>query len=190
MLVAFLLYNDGIQTIIRMSSIFGAEIGIDQNAQIAAFVLVQFVGRAVLVPVRGRREPRRRQTRHLLRARGLRRRQRAGIFHERGVALLRAGVPGGAGAGREPGPEPLALRAHDAAAEVVGVFQLLRGVREVCRHLRPALFGASVTLFQSSRAAVLSVVFFFIAGAIVLSFVDVGQAKPRAQRDEALAESR
>ena len=44
MLVAFLLYNDGIQTIIRMAAIYGAEIGIDQNAQIAAFVLVQFVG--------------------------------------------------------------------------------------------------------------------------------------------------
>ena len=44
MLVAFLLYNDGIQTIIRMASIYGAEIGIDRNAQIAAFVVVQFVG--------------------------------------------------------------------------------------------------------------------------------------------------
>ena len=44
MLVAFLLYNDGIQTLIRMSSIYGAEVGVDQNAQIAAFVLVQFVG--------------------------------------------------------------------------------------------------------------------------------------------------
>ena len=44
MLVAFLLYNDGIQTIIRMASIYGAEIGIDRNAQIAAFVMVQFVG--------------------------------------------------------------------------------------------------------------------------------------------------
>ena len=37
----------------------------------------------------------------------------------------------------------------------------------------PLLFGASVTLFQSSRAAVLSVIVFFVAGAIVLSFVDV-----------------
>ncbi|HEY6361143.1 MAG TPA: MFS transporter, partial [Vicinamibacterales bacterium] len=44
MLLAFLLYNDGIQTMIRMASIYGAEVGIDQNAQIAAFVLVQFVG--------------------------------------------------------------------------------------------------------------------------------------------------
>jgi UMF1 family MFS transporter len=44
MLVAFLLYNDGIQTIIRMAAIYGTEIGIDQNAQIEAFVIVQFVG--------------------------------------------------------------------------------------------------------------------------------------------------
>ena len=43
MLVAFLLYNDGIQTIIRMAAIYGAEIGIDQTAQIEAFVVVQFV---------------------------------------------------------------------------------------------------------------------------------------------------
>jgi MFS transporter, UMF1 family len=44
MLVAFLLYNDGIQTIIRMATIYGAEVGIDRNARIAAFVVVQFVG--------------------------------------------------------------------------------------------------------------------------------------------------
>ena len=44
MLVAFLLYNDGIQTIIRMATICRAEIGIDRDARIAAFVVVQFVG--------------------------------------------------------------------------------------------------------------------------------------------------
>ena len=42
--LAMLLYQDGIQTIIRMASVYGAEIGIDQNAQIAAFVMVQFLG--------------------------------------------------------------------------------------------------------------------------------------------------
>ena len=42
--IAMLLYQDGIQTVIRMSSVYGAEVGIDQNAQIAAFVMVQFVG--------------------------------------------------------------------------------------------------------------------------------------------------
>jgi UMF1 family MFS transporter len=42
--IAMLLYQDGIQTVIRMSSVYGAEVGIDQNAQIGAFVMVQFVG--------------------------------------------------------------------------------------------------------------------------------------------------
>ena len=49
----------------------------------------------------------------------------------------------------------------------------------------PALFAASVTLFQSSRAAVLSVILFFVAGAIVLSFVDVEAGEAAARRDPA-----
>jgi UMF1 family MFS transporter len=44
LLGAFFLYNDGIQTIIRMAAIYGAEIGIDQSALIGALLLVQFVG--------------------------------------------------------------------------------------------------------------------------------------------------
>ena len=32
LLLAFLLYNDGIQTIIRMAAIYGSEVGIDQGA--------------------------------------------------------------------------------------------------------------------------------------------------------------
>jgi UMF1 family MFS transporter len=46
----------------------------------------------------------------------------------------------------------------------------------------PLLFGASVTLFQSSRAAVLSIIVFFVAGAIVLSFVDVEAGETAARR--------
>ena len=44
MLLAFLIYNDGIQTIIRMATAYGTEIGIGQSALIAAILLVQFVG--------------------------------------------------------------------------------------------------------------------------------------------------
>ena len=46
----------------------------------------------------------------------------------------------------------------------------------------PLLFGASVAMFQSSRAAVLSVIVFFVAGALVLSFVNVeaGEAAARS----------
>ena len=44
----------------------------------------------------------------------------------------------------------------------------------------PAMFAASVTLFGSSRAAVLSVIAFFIAGGIVLTRVDVEQGEREA----------
>ena len=43
-LLAFWCYNDGINTIIKMATIYGAEIGIGQNDLIGALLLVQFVG--------------------------------------------------------------------------------------------------------------------------------------------------
>jgi UMF1 family MFS transporter len=44
----------------------------------------------------------------------------------------------------------------------------------------PAVFLASITLFQSSRAAVLSVLLFFVLGAIVLARVDVAAGEAQA----------
>jgi UMF1 family MFS transporter len=43
-LLAFWLYADGIGTIIKMATVYGAEIGIGQQALIGALVLVQFLG--------------------------------------------------------------------------------------------------------------------------------------------------
>ena len=43
-LIAFWLYNDGIMTIIKMATIYGAEIGIGQTHLIGALLLVQFMG--------------------------------------------------------------------------------------------------------------------------------------------------
>ncbi len=43
-LIAFLLYNEGINTIIKMATIYGAEINIGQTHLIGALLLTQFVG--------------------------------------------------------------------------------------------------------------------------------------------------
>lgn len=43
-LLAFWLYNDGINTIIKMATIYGTEIGIGETDLIGALLLVQFVG--------------------------------------------------------------------------------------------------------------------------------------------------
>jgi len=44
MLLAFLVYNDGIGTVIRMAAIYGTEIGLAQGALIGAILMVQFAG--------------------------------------------------------------------------------------------------------------------------------------------------
>ncbi len=44
MLLAFLVYNDGISTIIKMATAYGTELGIGQGSLIAAILVVQFVG--------------------------------------------------------------------------------------------------------------------------------------------------
>lgn len=44
MLVAFMIYNDGIQTIIKMAAAYGTDLGIDRAALIGAILIVQFVG--------------------------------------------------------------------------------------------------------------------------------------------------
>ena len=48
----------------------------------------------------------------------------------------------------------------------------------------PALFAASVTLFTSSRAAVLSIIVFFVVGALVLTRVDVAAGEAQARYDQ------
>ena len=44
MLFAFLVYNEGIGTIIRLAAIYGAELGISASAMISSILIVQFTG--------------------------------------------------------------------------------------------------------------------------------------------------
>jgi UMF1 family MFS transporter len=43
-LLAFLVYNDGVNTIMKMATVYGTEVGLEQGQMIAALILVQFVG--------------------------------------------------------------------------------------------------------------------------------------------------
>ena len=182
MLVAFLLYNDGIQTIIRMATIYGAEIGIDRNARIAAFVLVQFVG----VPCS-----------FLFGAAAARIGAKRAIFvalsvyvgisvlgyfmtaawHFFVLAFLVGTVQGGSQAlSRSLFARMIPRHKSSEYFGFFSVFEKFAGIAG------PALFAASVMLFGSSRAAVLSVTLFFIAGGIVLTRVNVAEGEAQAQR--------
>ena len=180
MLAAFLLYNDGIQTMIRMSSIYGAEAGIDANAQIAAFVMVQFVG----IPFS-----------FLFGSLADRIGAKPAIFlsllvytivsvigyflsqtwHFFVLAFLVGMVQGGS----QALSRSLFARMipKDRSSEYFGFFSVFEKFGQI---FGPLVFAAAVTLTGSSRSAVISVILFFIAGAMVLSRVDVTAGEAQA----------
>ena len=180
MLIAFLLYNDGIQTMIRMASIYGAEVGIDSNAQIAAFVLVQFVG----VPFS-----------FLFGALANRIGAKPSLYIAVGIytvtatigyflttewqffalAFLVGTVQGGSqGLSRSLFARMIPKQKSSEYFGFFSVFEKFSGIAG------PAVFATSVTLFGNSRAAVLSVILFFVLGAIVLTRVNVAEGEAQA----------
>jgi UMF1 family MFS transporter len=180
MLIAFLLYNDGIQTMIRMASIYGAEVGIDSNAQIAAFVLVQFVG----VPFS-----------FLFGSLANRIGAKPSIFIAVTVYTITATIGyylstewqffalaflvGTVQGGSQALSRSLFARMipKQKSSEYFGFFSVFEKFSGIAG---PAVFAMSVTLFGNSRAAVLSVIVFFILGAIVLTRVNVAEGEAQA----------
>ena len=138
LLLAFLVYNDGIQTIIRMATIFGTEIGIDQSAMITALLITQFIGvpfAFVFGALAGRI--------------GAKVAVFCGLavyafiivlayFMSSADPLLCPGDPRRHGPGRNAGAQPVDVREHDPAPQVVGVLRLLRRLRALRRHSRAA----------------------------------------------------
>jgi UMF1 family MFS transporter len=184
MLLAFLLYNDGIQTIIRMSAIYGAEIGIDRNAQIAAFVIVQFVGVpcSFLFGMAAGRV-------------GAKTAVFVGLAVYTGISVLGyfmtetwqffvlAFLVGTVQGGTQALSRSMFARMipKHKSSEYFGFFAVFEKFAGIAG---PAVFGASVMFFGSSRMAVLSVIFFFAAGALVLTRVDVAEGERQAREGE------
>ena len=169
------------QTIIRMASVYGAEIGIDSNAQIAAFVHGAVRRRAVLVSVRCAGRSDRRQTGDLRLARGLHDRldhrllpeQRSGSSScSRSSSALVQG-------GSQALSRSLFARMipRHKSSEYFGFFSVFEKFSGIAG---PAVFAGSVTLFGNSRAAVLSLILFFILGAVVLTRVNVREGEAQA----------
>ena len=172
MFIAMLLYQDGIQTIIRMAGVYGAEVGIDQNSQIAAFVMVQFVG----IPFA-----------FMFGALGSRIGTKRCIFIAIGVyslatilaffmtsavhffllAFMIGTVQGGAQALSRALFSRLIPR--DRTSEFFGFFAVAERFATV---FGPAIFTISVMLTGNSKSAILAILGLFVAGAWVLSLVD------------------
>jgi MFS transporter, UMF1 family len=182
--IAMLLYQDGIQTIIRMASVYGAEIGIDQNAQIAAFILVQFLGIpfSFLFGALGARIGTKRALFIALAVYTMT--SIMGYFmttvtHFFILAGLVATVQGGAQAlSRAMFARLIPVR---KSSEFFGFYAVAERFATV---LGPLVFGVSIALTGSSRFAVLFIITFFVAGAVLLSLVDEEEGRRAAQEIE------
>ena len=170
--LSMLLYQDGIQTIIRMAAVYGAEIGIAQTSQIAAFVMVQFLGipcsfafgalgarigtkRAIFIAI------------SVYAAATM-----VGYFMTTATQFfLLAGLIATVQGGAQALSRSLFSRMVPVGrtSEFFGFFAIAERFATV---LGPAVFTVSVTLTGSSRSAVLAILLFFVAGGWLLSLVD------------------
>lgn len=185
MLVAFLIYNDGVSTIIKMATAYGTEIGIGTKAMIAAVVLVQFVG----VPFAflfGRVAGRIGAKTAVLGALGMYVAITVlGFFmrtatHFIVLAALVGMVQGGVQAlSRSMFASMIPPHKSGEFFGFYSVFEKFAGI------FGPLLFYIMIGLTGSSRNAILSIVAFFVVGAIVLSRVDVAEGQQTARAREA-----
>ena len=182
--IAMLLYQDGIQTMIRMASIYAAEVGIDQTAQIGAFVLVQFLGIpfSFLFGALGTRIGTKRAIMIALGVYTLT--SIVGYFMDSVVDFyVLAGLVGTVQGGAQALSRALFSRLipQNKTSEFFGFFAVAERFATV---LGPLVFWLSVTITGSSRTAVLFIVVFFIAGAALLSQVNEHQGATTASTSQ------
>jgi UMF1 family MFS transporter len=184
-LLAFLIYNDGIQTIIRMATTFGSQINIDQNAMITALLITQFIG----VPFA-----------FLFGMMAERIGAKVAVFGGLGVyafivvlgyymssathffalAILVGMVQGGTQAlSRSLFASMIPKHKSSEFFAFFGVFERYAGI------LGPLIFATMVQATGESRNAILAVLGFFIVGGALLAFVDVEAGRRAAREAEA-----
>jgi len=180
MLVAFLIYNDGIGTIIRMAAIYGTEIGIGRGALIGSILVVQFVGVPFAFLFGG-----------LAGKIGAKRSIHLGLvvyglisllgyfmtsaWHFLLLAILVGMVQGGTQALSRSLFASMIPRQR--SAEFFGFWAV---VEKFAGIFGPGIFSLAIALTGSSRLAILSVILFFVAGGILLRFVDVERGRREA----------
>lgn len=187
MMLAFLVYNDGVGTIIRMGAIYGRELGLSTGALTGAILMVQFVGVpcAFLFGALARRAGAKRSVLLGLAVYGVAtlvawRMTSATEFWV--LAVLVALVQGGTQALSRSLFASLVPR--HKSGEFFGLFAVFEKFAGI---LGPLLFALSAEVFGSSRSAILSVLSFFVLGAALLLLVDVEAGRRAARAAEAEA---
>jgi UMF1 family MFS transporter len=187
MLVAFLIYNDGVNTIIRMAAPYAAEIGLPQGASIGVLLLVQFVGVpfTFLWGVLASRFGAKRcifVTLAVYLLITLTAYYMTTILHFMLLAVLVATVMGGSQALSRSLFATLIPKHRSAEFfAFYGVFEKFAGI------IGPAMFAAVIAATGASRNAILALDAFFLVGAALLAFVDVEGGRRIARAAEGAA---
>ncbi len=181
-LLAFLIYNDGIQTMIRAATLYGAEIGLDTNLMIGALLLTQFIG----VPcafmfgrLAGSIGPKRAVFLGLLVYAFI---TILGYFMRTGTHFLALAILVGTVQG---GTQALSrsmfasMIPRDRSSEFFAFFSVFERYAGI---LGPVLFAWMVSATGASRNAILAVMAFFVIGAALLALVDVEEGRREATR--------
>jgi UMF1 family MFS transporter len=182
-MLAFLIYNDGINTIIRMSTTYGLEIGIPVTSLITAALMVQVVSAPFAVAfgqLAGRLGAKRAilgalAVYVLIAVLGYRMADATDFFV---LSFLVATVMGGAQALSRSLFASMVPKAKSAELfGFFGVFDKFGGV------MGAGLFALMLRTTGSSRPAILGIAVFFVVGALLLSRVDVERGKRAALRE-------
>ncbi len=177
MLLAMLVYQDGIQTIIRFAGIYGAEVGVGQTQQIAAFAMVQILG----VPFSfifgglGARIGTKRAVFLALAVYSVA--ATLGYFMQNATHFfMLAGLVATVQGGAQALSRSLFSRVIPAAktSEYFGFYAVVERFATI---LGPLVFTLSGVLTGSSRSAVLGMIAFFVVGGYLLSRVDVEEGE-------------
>jgi len=184
-MLAFTIYNDGIQTIIKMASVYGSEIGIQQGDLITAILLVQFIGipcAFAFGALAGRLGTKRSIFLGLLVYTGIcifaYNMKTTREFYI--LAILVGLVQGGTQAlSRSLFARMIPKHKSGEFFGFYSVFEKFGGI------LGPLLFGIALGQSGSSRIAILSVIAFFIVGGAILSVVNVSAGEAAARDADA-----
>jgi UMF1 family MFS transporter len=187
MLLAFMIYNDGIQTIQKMAATYGKELGIADNVLIASILIVQFVGfpfAFLFGAIASRIGAKRTIFIGLMVYAGI---SVLGFYmktaaHFMLLAALVATVQGGTQALSRSLFASL-IPTHKSG-EFFGFYSVFEKFASI---FGPLLFWITIATTGNSRNAILSVILFFAIGAIVLSRVKVAEGQQAArQADDGL----
>jgi MFS transporter, UMF1 family len=189
MLLAFLIYNDGIQTIIKMATAYGTELGIGQSALIGAILLVQFVGipcSFLFGMVAGRIGAKRALFLGLLAYTAI---SVLGYFMKTATHFyVLAALVGTVQGGTQALSRSLfaSMIPHHKSGEFFGFFSVFEKFAGI---FGPLIFAGTIAATGSSRNAILSVIVFFAVGALLLYPVDVKEGQRIARAADLMTRS-